>query len=113
RERQDGVDKVKAYLADAARAHHVALASHDDDSTASIRQARALGASIAEFPVNSEAADAARDHGLYTVMGAPNAMRGQSHIAGNLSAREALIRGALGILASDYYPPALLTAVYA
>ena len=112
RARQDGADKVKAYLAEAARARHVALASHDDDSTASIRQARTFGASIAEFPVNTEAADAARDHGLYTVMGAPNAMRGQSHVAGNLSAREALIRGALGVLASDYYPPALLTAAY-
>src|SRR5438876_10800918 len=36
------------------------LASHDDDSAADIDRARALGVTIAEFPMSVEAATAAR-----------------------------------------------------
>jgi alpha-D-ribose 1-methylphosphonate 5-triphosphate diphosphatase len=46
-------------------------------------------------------------------MGAPNARRGRSHLGTNLSARDALAHGALGVLASDYHPASLLASVYA
>ncbi len=89
----------------------IALASHDDDSAATVERAIGLGVSFAEFPVSVAAAAAARVAGLGIVMGAPNARRGRSHLT-NLSAREALSRGCLDALASDYHPPSLLAAAY-
>lgn len=111
--RQPFADAARLRLAELARGHGLALASHDDDSPERVEHARELGVRIAEFPVTKEAAAAAMSSGLLTVMGAPNALRGTSHLAGNLSAREALNAGQLGALASDYHPPSLLAAVYA
>lgn len=62
-----------------------------------------MGLKISEFPVTLAAALEARKLGLLVVMGAPNALRGSSHV-GNLSASEALQVGALGALATDYSP---------
>jgi alpha-D-ribose 1-methylphosphonate 5-triphosphate diphosphatase len=92
------------------RAHGVALASHDDDTPAKVALMQDLGAAISEFPVTLEAAQEARNRGLATAMGAPNALRGQSY-SGNLSAREAHAEGVLDILASDYHPSAILPAI--
>jgi len=44
------------------------LASHDDDSAADIDRARALGVTIAEFPMSLEAATAARKADFQVVM---------------------------------------------
>lgn len=52
----------------------------------------------------------ARARGLATALGAPNALRGKSY-SGNLSAREAHAALLLNILASDYHPSAILSAV--
>jgi len=90
--------------------HGIALASHDDDTPDKVALMQTLGAVISEFPVTLEAARAARDRGLLTAMGAPNALRGQSY-SGNLSARDAHAAGLLDILASDYHPSAILPAV--
>jgi alpha-D-ribose 1-methylphosphonate 5-triphosphate diphosphatase len=60
--------------------------------------------------VTVEAATEARNRGLATAMGAPNAVRGQSY-SGNLSARDAHAAGLLDILAADYHPSAILPAV--
>jgi alpha-D-ribose 1-methylphosphonate 5-triphosphate diphosphatase len=111
-QRLDRIGMGQRLVADAARDGGAVLASHDDDSSAAVELARELGARIAEFPVNVEAAHAARMCGLSVVMGAPNARRGASH-HGNLSARQALAGGTLDILASDYHPPSLLVAAYA
>jgi alpha-D-ribose 1-methylphosphonate 5-triphosphate diphosphatase len=97
-------------ISDTCRAHGVALASHDDDTVEKVALMQALGAGISEFPVTVAAAAAARERGLTTAMGAPNALRGQSY-SGNLSAREAHQAGLLDILASDYHPSALLPAI--
>ena len=48
---------------------------------------------------------------MHTIAGAPNVMLGHSH-SGNLSAREAVQAGAIDVLCSDYYPAALLDAVF-
>jgi alpha-D-ribose 1-methylphosphonate 5-triphosphate diphosphatase len=85
------------------------IASHDDDSSDKVNLVRAVGATLSEFPVTLEAALSARAAGMQIVMGAPNALRGGSH-SGNLSALEALESNALDILASDYYPAAMLRA---
>ncbi|MEG0376691.1 MAG: amidohydrolase family protein, partial [Raoultibacter sp.] len=53
----------------------------------------------------------ARRRGMHTLAGAPNVVMGKSH-SGNLSAREAVKEGAIDMLCSDYYPAALLQAVF-
>jgi alpha-D-ribose 1-methylphosphonate 5-triphosphate diphosphatase len=87
------------------------VASHDDDTPQKVRLVQDMGASISEFPVTIEAAQAAREQGLWVVMGAPNALRGQSH-SGNLSALDALDAGLLDALASDYSPMSMLQAAW-
>lgn len=108
---QAGADDARLTVAAIARDVGAVLASHDDDSPDAVRRARALGAGIAEFPVTLGASEAAMTAGLGTVMGAPNARRGGSHVA-NLSTRGALAAGCLTALASDYHPPSLLAAAY-
>ena len=48
---------------------------------------------------------------MSTVIGAPNVLLGGSH-SGNLSATEAVRDGCADILCSDYYPAAILHAVF-
>lgn len=94
-----------------AQAHGVPMASHDDE-TPDVRDAYgALGCSICEFPQNAETARHARKTGASVVMGAPNVMRGGSHI-GLVGAAELVERGLCDILVSDYYYPALLGAPF-
>jgi len=112
-EKRAHVGDIAATLAAISRlcaAHDVALASHDDDTPEKVALMHALGASLSEFPVTREAAAEARRLGLATVMGAPNALRGQSY-SGNLSARAAHAEGLLDILAADYHPSAILPAI--
>lgn len=111
RSRLTRLGAAQAEVAAIARDQGAALASHDDDSLEAVSRAVDLGVGLAEFPVNAIAAAAAADAGLEVVMGAPNARQGRSH-HGNLSAREALDRGWLTILASDYHPPSLLASAY-
>lgn len=99
-------------LSELAKTHDLPIASHDDDSAEKVKLMHKQNASISEFPVTLEGAEAAKAHGMWTIMGAPNALRGKSH-SGNLSAIEALKAGFLDALASDYYPAALLQAIFA
>lgn len=106
------LDDIRARLSKLADQMKLTLGSHDDDGVEAIARANDLGVRVAEFPVTLAAARAADEVGILTVMGAPNVLRGRSLYGSNLSAREALDAGHLGALASDYYPPALLRAVY-
>ncbi|MBB6735104.1 alpha-D-ribose 1-methylphosphonate 5-triphosphate diphosphatase [Cohnella zeiphila] len=99
-------------LAALARAKGIPLASHDDDSIEKLDRVTEWQAVISEFPVDLEVAVEAKRRGLYTVMGAPNVLLGRSH-SNNLSALEAIGEGVVDILCSDYYPPAMLQAVFA
>ena len=65
---------------------------------------------ISEFPTTVEAAAAAKQHGLATVAGAPNVVRGGSH-SGGVSVSELAEKGLLDGLSSDYVPASLLQAV--
>lgn len=67
-------------LASAAREAGIPMASHDDGSLQEREYFRALGAEISEFPTTAEVALAASAAGEPTVMGAPNVLRGGSHI---------------------------------
>jgi alpha-D-ribose 1-methylphosphonate 5-triphosphate diphosphatase len=94
-----------------AKAHGLAMASHDDTTLENVAQSHREGVSIAEFPTTIEAATASRELGMATVMGAPNVVRGGSH-SGNASARELAEAGLLNILSSDYVPAALLMGAF-
>src|SRR5215469_5114580 len=80
-------EDARAAVAGLARRRGVPLASHDDESQAAVRRAHGLGAAISEFPINLEAAAAARAFGMKVAMGAPNARSGRSN-HGNGSARD-------------------------
>jgi len=98
-------------LAKAANASSVAMLSHDDMSPQQRQWFRALGCRVAEFPVNVETAQDATEAGDDVVMGAPNVVRGGSHI-GWVAAADMIARGLCTVLASDYYYPALLLAAF-
>jgi len=87
----------------------IALAAHDDETLEHVEEAARLGMTISEFPTTLLAAEAARERGLVTVMGAPNVVKGGSH-SGNLSAIELARAGLLDVLASDYVPISMLAA---
>jgi len=89
----------------------IPVASHDDTLIEHVEQAKAEGIVLAEFPTTRIAAQAAREHGIATIMGAPNVVRGGSH-SGNVSALDLARADLLDILSSDYVPSSLLTAVF-
>jgi alpha-D-ribose 1-methylphosphonate 5-triphosphate diphosphatase len=89
----------------------VALASHDDATPEHVAEAADLGLTISEFPTTVAAAEACRAHGLATIAGAPNLVRGRSH-SGNVAAAELAERDLLDALASDYVPSSLLLGVF-
>lgn len=97
-------------IATLARAHGTPMLSHDDAQTETRAYYRALGARVAEFPMHERVFLAAREAGDPIVLGAPNAMRGGSHL-GSPGAAEMIARGLCDILASDYYYPAMLGAI--
>lgn len=98
-------------MADIALEKGIAIASHDDDDLKKLELVKGFGTTISEFPITLEVAVKAKEMGLHTIAGAPNVMLGGSH-SGNLSAAEAVSCGCMDILCSDYYPPALLHAVF-
>lgn len=98
-------------LAAVARAAEVRMLSHDDATPAMRGEYRAMGALIAEFPINEETAQAAASHGDAIVYGAPNVVRGGSH-TGWTRASDMIAKGLCSVLASDYYYPAQLLAAF-
>ena len=100
----------RRYFVDYCRVHGIALASHDDTTAEHVQQAHAEGAGMSEFPTTVTAAREAHKHGLCTVMGGPNVVRGGSH-SGNVAAVDLARLGLLDILSSDYVPGSLLSAV--
>jgi len=109
--RRGEVPAARARMAAAARDAGVTMLSHDDATVESRHAFRALGARIAEFPLTEAIAEDARDAREAVVMGAPNVVRGGSHL-GWASAAPLAERGLVTILASDYYWPAMLEATF-
>lgn len=105
-------DRHRARLVEIARAHRIALASHDDTTVGHVQESLRDGATIAEFPTTLEAAQASHNAGLCVLMGAPNVVRGGSH-SGNVSAIALAEAGCLDILSSDYVPSSLIEGAFA
>lgn len=108
--RDDAATRVAGLVA-LALERNVRIASHDDDSEARVAGMARLGARISEFPVNIDAAVAARRYGMATVFGAPNILRGGSQ-SGSMKALHAVERGLADCLCADYAPGALLAAAF-
>jgi alpha-D-ribose 1-methylphosphonate 5-triphosphate diphosphatase len=98
-------------IAQVAMENNIAIASHDDDTIEKLELVKSFGAQISEFPITMEIAKKAKEQGMSTLAGAPNVLLGGSH-SGNLSAAEAIQEGVIDILCSDYYPAAMLHAVF-
>ncbi|WP_256759717.1 alpha-D-ribose 1-methylphosphonate 5-triphosphate diphosphatase [Cohnella sp. WQ 127256] len=111
-ERRSKVDwnKLKS-LTSEARRHGIAVASHDDDSAATVNRSLDFGATVSEFPLNLETAKVAHSKGMGVCVGAPNIVRGGSH-DGNLNAVDAIREGVADILCSDYHPASLLQSIF-
>ncbi|CAH0204858.1 alpha-D-ribose 1-methylphosphonate 5-triphosphate diphosphatase [Roseomonas sp. CECT 9278] len=110
--RRDEVPAARARLAAAARAAGIPVLSHDDATIEDREHYRAHGATICEFPMAEAVGAAARDAGEPVVMGAPNVVRGGSHL-GWASAAPLAERGIVTVLASDYVWPAMMEAAFA
>jgi alpha-D-ribose 1-methylphosphonate 5-triphosphate diphosphatase len=111
RGRSDEVPASIERIAQAALARGVPLLSHDDASPDQRRWFRARGCRLAEFPTTLETAQEAAAQGDDIVLGAPNVVRGGSHI-GWIDAKDMVARGLCSVLASDYYYPAPLLAAF-
>jgi alpha-D-ribose 1-methylphosphonate 5-triphosphate diphosphatase len=105
------VGPSRAWIAEAARAHGIPMASHDDTTLDDVNRAHADGIAISEFPTTLAAARHARELGMQIVMGAPNIVLGGSH-SGNVSAAALADEGLLDILTSDYVPASMLQAAF-
>lgn len=109
--RAAAVPESIARLARTAREADIQMLSHDDRTPAMRRSFRAQGVTIAEFPVTEETAREAANGGDAIVLGAPNIVRGGSHI-GWIKASDMIEKGLCTVLASDYYYPAQLLAAF-
>ena len=109
--RADEVPGSIKRLSAAAKANGVPLLSHDDVSPEQRCWYRSMGCRLAEFPTTIETAQEAASAGDDIVLGAPNVVRGGSHI-GWINAKDMIARGLCSILASDYYYPAPLIAAF-
>lgn len=109
-QRRPQVPAVMDQVAALGRAAAAPMLSHDDSQAQTRRYYHGLGAKISEFPMNIAAAQTARELGDWIIFGAPNAARGGSHL-GSPGAGDMIERGLCDILASDYFYPAMLTAM--
>ena len=101
-----------AHAADLAAGLGIPIASHDDDSLEKLDYVtQVLHASICEFPIELPVAQRAHAMGMSVVVGATNILMGRSH-SNNLSALEAIQNGCADILVSDYFPAAILHAIF-
>ncbi|MEM6624378.1 MAG: alpha-D-ribose 1-methylphosphonate 5-triphosphate diphosphatase [Pseudomonadota bacterium] len=109
-QRRPKVDGMIRHLAELARENGAAMLSHDDTQDETRNYYRGLGAAIAEFPMRVPVAEIAHARGDAIVFGAPNVVRGGSHLGSSPNAAEMVERGLCGILASDYVYPAMMAA---
>ena len=109
-DRRDEVGAKVEGLAAKARALDVPMLSHDDTQVETRHYYRSLGSRVSEFPMTIAPTQDARDAGDTIIFGAPNVVRGGSHI-GSLSAADMVEEGLCDALASDYFYPAMLAAI--
>ena len=108
--RQEGSLQVEQ-LVELAHIYNIPVASHDDDSEEKVALSKRRRMAIAEFPANVDLASQERKFGAAVLMGAPNLLRGGSHV-GYMSVAEAVRHGVVDCLCSDYHYPSLFHAPF-
>ena len=106
----EGLTQIEE-LVTLAHKHKIAIASHDDDTEAKVDLSAKRGVAIAEFPATIELAAKSRDYGASVLMGAPNLIRGGSHV-GWMSVEAAAKAGVVDCICSDYHYPSLFHAPF-
>ncbi|MFN6514879.1 MAG: alpha-D-ribose 1-methylphosphonate 5-triphosphate diphosphatase [Nostoc sp. CreGUA01] len=109
-QRDEGYEQVEE-LVELAHNYRIPLASHDDDSQEKVAESQRRQVAIAEFPGSIALAAQSRAYGAAVLMGAPNLVRGGSHV-GYMSVAEAAKNGVLDCLCSDYHYPSLFHAPF-
>ncbi|NER80776.1 MAG: alpha-D-ribose 1-methylphosphonate 5-triphosphate diphosphatase [Leptolyngbya sp. SIO1D8] len=100
-----------AHLVQRCHQLNIPVASHDDETEADVAQSRDRGVAIAEFPASIPLAEQSRAYGAAVLMGAPNLIRGGSHV-GYMSVAAAAQAQVLDCLCSDYHYPSLFRAPF-
>jgi alpha-D-ribose 1-methylphosphonate 5-triphosphate diphosphatase len=108
--RHEGYAQI-AELVDLAHSKSIPLASHDDDTPEKVALSQQRRVAIAEFPADITLAAQSREYGAAVLMGAPNLVRGGSHL-GLMSVAEAIKHKVLDCLCSDYHYPSLFYAPF-
>lgn len=109
-QRHQGHEQIEQ-LVELAHTYNIPLASHDDDSEDKVAQSQRRQVAIAEFPGSIALAAQSRSYGAAVLMGAPNLVRGGSHV-GYMSVAEAAKNNVLDCLCSDYHYPSLFHAPF-
>ncbi|WP_255527033.1 alpha-D-ribose 1-methylphosphonate 5-triphosphate diphosphatase [Nodosilinea sp. LEGE 07088] len=89
----------------------VPVASHDDETAEDVATSRRRQVAIAEFPASIDLAAQSRAYGAAVLMGAPNLVRGGSHV-GYMGVTDAVEAQVLDCLCSDYHYPSLFYAPF-
>lgn len=108
--KQKGLEQVEE-LVTLAHKYNIAIASHDDDTETKVELSTKRGVAIAEFPATIDLAAKSRDYGASVLMGAPNLIRGGSHV-GWMSVEAAAKASVVDCLCSDYHYPSLFHAPF-
>tara|TARA_Y100000588_G_scaffold345049_1_gene391930 strand:+ start:2735 stop:3895 length:1161 start_codon:yes stop_codon:yes gene_type:complete len=112
-DRREEVKGAMIQLAKIAVKNLVPMASHDDETIETRQFYDSLGCGISEFPLTAEATKEANRLGNQIILGAPNVVRGGSHMGSlGISAIETITNGFGDILCSDYFYPALARAPF-
>lgn len=110
-EHQDeGLQQIEQ-LVEKAHQLKIPVASHDDESEEDVALSAKRQVAIAEFPASISLAAQSRCYGAAVLMGAPNLVRGGSHV-GYMSVAEAAKAEVLDCLCSDYHYPSLFYAPF-
>nr|WP_319516605.1 alpha-D-ribose 1-methylphosphonate 5-triphosphate diphosphatase [uncultured Cohaesibacter sp.] len=105
------VKEAIAEVGQLGREKNVPMLSHDDTQDETRDFYRRHGATISEFPMTVAVAAVAQERGDMVIFGAPNVVRGGSHLGESPNAADMVKAGLCDILASDYYYPAMLAAI--
>jgi alpha-D-ribose 1-methylphosphonate 5-triphosphate diphosphatase len=107
---EEGLYQIEQ-LVEKAHQWGIPVASHDDESEADVAVSARRKVAIAEFPASVPLAAQSRAYGAAVLMGAPNLVRGGSHV-GYMSVAMAAQAGVLDCLCSDYHYPSLFHAPF-
>lgn len=109
--RSEEVPSAIEQLCLTAREHSCIIFAHDETTPEQRIRGRQHGITVSEFPMSAETAATAINAGEAVILGAPNVLRGGSQ-NGAISAAETIRDGNADVLASDYWYPSMLLAIF-